>query len=208
MLLGHSNLPLALNLEQLGMTGPPGMPMPVHSLVVWKGGLMHIPLSTATSESFAPESSSVLPLLEELPLEEPPLEELLLEDPPLEELLLDEPLLEELPPEEPLLEELPLEEPLPEELPIDEPLLDVAPPEAPGFDAPGEAVLQAETKGAMASAKPKMRADRAFMLRGQAIPVPSSRMLEMPGQLEKSAVLGGHCCRTLLRGGVRPIAAS
>jgi len=34
-IVGHSNLPLALNSEQLGMTGPPGWPMPVHSLVVW-----------------------------------------------------------------------------------------------------------------------------------------------------------------------------
>jgi hypothetical protein len=34
-MVGHINWPLALNLEQLGMTGPPGMPMPVHALVVW-----------------------------------------------------------------------------------------------------------------------------------------------------------------------------
>jgi hypothetical protein len=33
-IVGHINWPLALNMEQLGMTGPPGMPMPVHSFVV------------------------------------------------------------------------------------------------------------------------------------------------------------------------------
>jgi hypothetical protein len=118
----------------------------------------------------------------ESPLEDPLLEERPLEDPPLEELLLEEPLLEELPPEEPLL--------------------DVAPPDpppdapsgaAPSLDSmgyqPGELVPQAGTRGAVTSAKPQVRTGRACILGGQAIPMPCSRMREMPGLGVKNALL-------------------
>jgi hypothetical protein len=137
---------------------------------------MHVPVSTATElSSPLPESSPLLPLLddpllEELLPEEPLLEELLLEGPPLEELLPEEPLLEEL-----LLEGPPLEE-LPPEPPPDEPPLDIPPLEVPGFEVPGELVLQAESRGAAASAKLQMRTDRAFMPGVQAIPMPCARI--------------------------------
>jgi hypothetical protein len=109
---------------------------------------------------------------------------------------LEDPLPDELPLEDPLPEELPLEDPLLEELPLEEPPLDIPPPEslpppeapsgaAPsldsmGFQAPGELVPQAGSRGAVTSAKPPMRTDRAFMLGGQAIPMPCSPMQEMP----------------------------
>jgi len=140
---------------------------------------MHIPLSSAMFQepesSTFPESSWVLPESSAVTDEsEPPLED-------------------------PLLEELPLEEPLLEEPPLEEPPLDIAPPEsapppeapsgaAPSFDsigfkAPGALVVHAGTKGAVTSAKPQMRTDRAFMFGGHAIPMPCSRKPEIPDDL-------------------------
>jgi hypothetical protein len=160
---------------------------------------MHIPLSTATElsalpESWAPESESPLddPLLEELPLEDPLLEEPLLDEPLLEEVPLEVPLLEEVPLEEPLPEELPLDVPLLEELPLEEPLPEAPSGAAPSLDseAPGELVPQAGTRGAVTSAKLQTRTDRAFMLAGQAIPMPCSLMPEMPGRWESRRSVG------------------
>jgi hypothetical protein len=108
-------MPLALNIEQLGITGPPGMPMPVHSLVVMYGGLMH-PASQALELSAPPESSWALPESSLVTPESEP--------------ALEDPLPEELPLEEPLPKELPLEEPLLEELPLEEPPVEIAPPES------------------------------------------------------------------------------
>jgi hypothetical protein len=158
---------------------------------------MHPP--SQTKEPSAPESSWVLPLEDPLP-EELPLEEPLLEEVPLEEPLLEELPLEKPPPEEPLLEELPLDIAPPEPLPL---------PEASGAPpAPGELVPQAGTRGTVASAKPQTRADRAFILGGKAIPMPCSRMPEMPGRWAQNAVSVGHCCTTLPRPAIRPIAES
>jgi hypothetical protein len=136
---------------------------------------MHPP-SQSIEPSARPESSWVLPESSGTdesgpPLEAPPPEELPLEEPLLEEPPLEEPLLEE-----PLLEEPPLEEPLPPE---------VASGAAPSFDsagleAPGELEEHAGTRGAVTSAKPKMRRDRAVMFRGKAIPMPCSGKLEIP----------------------------
>jgi hypothetical protein len=172
-MVGHINMPFALNLEQLGITGPPGMPMPVHSLSVMYGGLMHTPLSTALEASSVPESmrwprrpasSWVLPESSSVTAES----ESSLEAPLLEELLVEEPLLEELP-----LEEAPLDVAPPELSP---------PPEAPSgadpsldpmeFEALGELVPQAGTRGAVTSAKPQRRIDRAFMLGAKQSPCP------------------------------------
>jgi hypothetical protein len=104
------------------------------------------------------------------------------------------------------LEDVLLEDPLLEELPLEEPPLDIArpepspPPEAPsvaapsldsmGFEAPGDPVPQAGTRGIATSAKPQMRTDRAFILGGQAIPMPCSRVPEMPGRSASKRTVG------------------
>jgi hypothetical protein len=126
----------------------------------------------------------------------PPLEAPLLEELPLEELLPGDPLLEE-----PLL----LEELLLVVLPLEEPPLDIAPPEsspppaAPsldttGFEVPGE--LEQARTGAVTSAQPQRRTDRAFMLGGKAIPVPCARNAGSARTTGGNAVLVGHCCTT------------
>jgi hypothetical protein len=131
---------------------------------------MHPP-SQANEPSGPPESFWVLPESSSGTAESAPLE-----DPPLED-----PLLEELPLEELPLEELPLEEP-----PLDEPLPpEVASGAAPslasfGFEALGELEEHAGARGAVTSAKLQMRADRAFMFGGKAIPMPCSSKPEMP----------------------------
>jgi hypothetical protein len=109
----------------------------------------------------------------------------------------------ESPPEDPLPEELPLEEPLPEDPPLEPPPeeqpLDFAPPEsspppeapsgtAPsldsaGFEAPEDAVVHAETRGAATSARPQRTQERTFMPGGSAIPMPRASRPEMLGDL-------------------------
>jgi hypothetical protein len=140
---------------------------------------MHPP-SQSIEPSARPESSWALPessagTAESAPLEDPPPEEL-----PLEEPLPEEPLPEELPLEEPPpLEDPPLEEPLPPEVASGAaPSLDPA-----GFEAPGELVVHAGTRGAVKSAKLQTRADRAFMVGDEAIPRPRSGKPEMPDDL-------------------------
>jgi hypothetical protein len=137
-----------------------------------------------------PASSWVLPASASAAAESaPPLEDPPLEDPPLDEL----------PPEDPLLEEPPLEEPLFAELPLEEPLLPAEVPfgaapsfDSSGFEALGDVGAHAATRGAVTSAKPQRRTDRAFMFAGNAIPMPCSIKPEMPDDLGFSS-MGAAC---------------
>jgi hypothetical protein len=52
-----------------------------------------------------------------------------------------------------------------------------------GFEAAGDVVVHAGTRGTATSAKLQTRTDRAFMLGGQAIPMPCSSRAQMPDYL-------------------------
>jgi len=146
------------------MTGPPGWPMPVHSLVVWYGGRTHPPSQALVASALPESSGGGAPSSATPESESPP------EDPPLDELPLEEPLPEELPLDDPLLEEPLLEDAPPEDPPLDEPPPESRPPEAP---APGELEAHAwTTSAAVASAKPNVRTDRTCMPGHLAIAMP------------------------------------